>query len=329
MKTSFRSVSLLLTTGAALTVFAFLSPNCQPSGGDTTPSTTGTGGRTASSGTGGATSASGTGGTTSASGTGGATSASGTGGRTSASGTGGTTSASGTGGATTASGTGGATTASGTGGTTTASGTGGSTSAGSTPTGKIVTFASGKGVGAMTGYGWVALGSLDTVTDPTCGPTKTPITSTAACAADPNWSSTSSLCVSGSVPALPATPAATDYANNWGLSVGVNSSDSTTAPGLGQSPTSVTIAVSGTPSSGLRVVAHRASDPASTSYCLPYAAGALTLTSFVTDCYNTTPTGTKLTAADIPNIDKISIQVSSTSAAITVTSLCITGITFQ
>jgi hypothetical protein len=56
---------------------------------------------------------------------------------------------------------------------------------------------------------------------------------------------------------------------------------------------------------------------------------AIPFASFATDCYNPVPTGAKITATDVPNIDRINVQVSSGTAAITVTNLCITGITFS
>ena len=188
-----------------------------------------------------------------------------------------------------------------------------------------MTFTSGKASGAMVGYGWVALGTADTITSPTCGATKAAITNATPCAADPNWSGTG-LCMTGSVPALAATNP--DYAGNYGVEVGVSATDPATG-GLGQSFSSISIAVSGSPSTGLRALVHRVGDPDSTSYCLPYASGAMTLTSFTTACYTPATPGTALTAADVPNIDKVAIQVPSTTTAITVTSLCITGITFQ
>jgi hypothetical protein len=172
----------------------------------------------------------------------------------------------------------------------------------------------------MVGYGWVALGSSDSVTDPTCGTAAM----TTSCAAT-TWSTTDSLCISGNVPAQGATP---DYTANWGESVGVNATDPA-GGGLGQSFSSVTVAVSGSPAaSALRAVVHKKGEADSTTYCLAYSATAMALTSFVTDCYNTPAKGTAITAADIPNIDKISIQVSSGAAAIPVSKLCITGITF-
>jgi hypothetical protein len=187
-----------------------------------------------------------------------------------------------------------------------------------------VTFASGKASGAMVGYGWVAMGSADSVTDPTCGPGKTPITSATPCTTSTTWNSPTALCITGNVPALGTPP---DYTGNWGVSVGVNA-DTIVGGGLAQSFTSITIAVSGSPSTGLRAVVHKKGDPDATSYCATLTAGAMPLTSFSTTCYNTATPGTAITAADVPSIDKISVQVSSGAAAIAVTSLCITGITF-
>ena len=53
----------------------------------------------------------------------------------------------------------------------------------------------------------------------------------------------------------------------------------------------------------------------------------MTLANFATDCYNTAPTG-KIAAASIANIDKFSLEAVSGSAPVTVTSMCIAGITF-
>ena len=204
--------------------------------------------------------------------------------------------------------------------------TGGTTgvTTGAAPSGTTVTFASGKAAGAMTGYGWVALGTADTISSPTCG-TAT-ITNAAPCLTSTTWNSTTALCITGSVPALSAT--APDYTGNWGVSVGVNSSDATGGT-LGQTFSSITIAVSGSPGSGLRALVHRKGDPAATSYCATLTSGtAMPLTSFSTTCYTPASPGTAITTTDVPNIDQISVQVSSGTAAITVSNLCITGITF-
>ena len=207
--------------------------------------------------------------------------------------------------------------------------TGGTTgvTTGVAPSGTTVTFASGKAAGAMTGLGWVALGTADTISSPTCG-TAT-ITNAAPCLTSTTWSSTTALCITGSVPALPAAPTSTDYSNNWGVSVGVNATDTTPSGGLGQSFSSVTITVSGSPSSGLRAMVHRKGDADATSYCATLTSGtAMPLTSFSTTCYTPASPGTAITATDVPNIDLIGVQVSSGTAAITVSNLCITGITF-
>jgi hypothetical protein len=194
------------------------------------------------------------------------------------------------------------------------------------PTGTTVTFASGKAQGAMTGYGWVALGSADSITDPTCGGIA--FTSTTNCAAT-TWDTAnpSALCMSGSVPALSAVNP--DYTDNWGVVIGVTSTASTPSGGLGQSFSSIAITVTGSPASGLRAMVHRKGDPDTTSYCAAMTSGtAIAFTSFNTKCYDTPPDGVALTAADVPNIDEIYVDVPSITTAITVTNLCITGITF-
>jgi hypothetical protein len=73
----------------------------------------------------------------------------------------------------------------------------------------------------------------------------------------------------------------------------------------------------------------RKGDADSTNYCHAVSPGAsISLGSFSTTCYDTANPGTALAATDVPNIDKISVQVPSTSTAITVSKLCLTGITF-
>ena len=205
------------------------------------------------------------------------------------------------------------------GGTTTA---GGSTS--NAPSGTTVTFANGKAQGAITGYGWLALGAADALTDPTCGPGKMPITNTAPCPSSTNWNSPTALCVSGPIPALGTPP---DYAGNWGIMLGVNSADPMGV--IGQSFSTMAITVTGLPLVGLRAMVHKRGDPDSTSYCAVLTSGtAMPLAYFSTACYTPTSPGIAITAADVPNIDKIGVQVSSGAAAIAVTNLCITGITF-
>jgi hypothetical protein len=89
----------------------------------------------------------------------------------------------------------------------------------------------------------------------------------------------------------------------------------------------MTMAASGLPTGTVRAQVHVKSDPDSTSYCMTYSASAMTLAKFATDCYNTTPL-LLIPAASIANIDKVSLEAVSGQTAVTVTSMCITGITF-
>jgi len=354
MKLSLRCLSSLLT-GAAFVLFASLLPNCSPpdgslpssggNGGDTTSGggDGGSSGNGGSSGSGG-NSASNSGGSTTSSGgkeTGGAvgsggsttsnggSSGTGTGGKSGGTGgkSGGTGGKTGSGGSssnggssTTSNGGSGAGGVQSSGGATTTPAAGGTTGSGT-----AVTFSAGKAVGAMTGYGWVSLGSADTLTDPKCGTEV--ITSVTACAST-TWSTTESLCISGSIPALPANPAQTDYDTNWGISVGVNATEPA-GSGIGQTFSTVAITVTGLPASAtVRAQIHKKGDVDGTSYCIALSSGSpLTLTKFATDCYNTSPTKT-FAATDIPSIDKVSVQVVSGSAAVAVSNLCITKIEF-
>ena len=185
-----------------------------------------------------------------------------------------------------------------------------------------MTFAKGRASGAMTGYGYVALGADDKITSPTCGTAKTEITKAAPCKSDPNWSDPASLCISGSVPKLGDPP---DYDANWGVQVGVNATDPE-GGGLGQAFTSVTFTVTGKPSSGLRALAKIGS----TDYCYEglTSGTAIPFTKFTTTCYDTAKPGTAIAAAEVASIEKLVVQVSSGTAAITVSDLCITKIEF-
>jgi hypothetical protein len=203
-------------------------------------------------------------------------------------------------------------------------GSGGAVSGG----GNTVTFANGAAVGPMSGWGWIALGSLDTATDPTCDTPAvgTPITKDAACKEGTHWNATDALCITGTIPALPPPPVLqSDYDANWGLQIGVNTNaDDTIA--LGQTFSTIAITVDGSPTAGLRVELHRQSDLEATTYCATNTGAAMKLTSFNTKCWD--GSGTALTADDVPKIDKVGIQVSSTAAAITVANLCLRQIVF-
>jgi hypothetical protein len=53
----------------------------------------------------------------------------------------------------------------------------------------------------------------------------------------------------------------------------------------------------------------------------------ISITAFNTKCWDSSGTG--LTVADLTNIDKAGVQVSSTASAITVTNLCLKSIVFE
>ena len=194
---------------------------------------------------------------------------------------------------------------------------------GSGPSGTEVTFVKGKAQGAMTGYGYVALGADDSITSPTCGPQDTEITEASPCKSSPNWSQDDAICVSGKIPALDETDP--DYDANWGVQVGANATDPD-GDGLGQAFKTVTFTLSGKPTSGLRALVHKGS----TDYCYEGVTSgkAIDFTDFTKTCYDSASPGTAITAADVASISKLVIQVSSTTSATTVADLCITKIEF-
>ncbi len=202
----------------------------------------------------------------------------------------------------------------------------GSNTCGVSPADNAVAFCNGQAAGAMTGWGWVALGSADTITDPTCDTSKAAITSDAACLTATNWNQSDALCMSGTVPALSDTPTDSEYSSNWGVQIGVNAKDPNAAMGDHGYKT-ITFTVTGSPSTGLRALLHRSGDGDGTSYCAPLTSGtAIPLTSFNNKCWDSS--GDDLTDADVPNIDKVSVQVTSTATAATVDKLCLTKVEF-
>jgi hypothetical protein len=198
------------------------------------------------------------------------------------------------------------------------------------PSGDEVTFAKGQAKGMFSGYGWVAMGSLDSLSSPTCeGAT---ISSSSPCKTTTTWSKDDAVCMTGSIPALPSPAVQADYDNNWGVQIGVNAKDPSDAIGDAlKDYTSVAFTLSGSPSSGLRAMLHRKGDPDGTTYCADSIKTdtAIKFTKFNTKCWGGEPTTVYLTADDLPKIDKAGVQVSSTSSPITVTDLCLSKITFS
>ena len=186
-----------------------------------------------------------------------------------------------------------------------------------------VEFSNGAATCAMNGWGWIALGTLDKATDPTCG--GTPITHENACTTSTTWNATDALCITATIPGLPAQPVQKDYDDNWGVEVAVDATV-TSGEAIGKSYSSVALDVTGSPLTGLRVAIHRAGDDPGVSYCAPYKSGPIALTNFNTACWDNT--GTAFTLADASKINNVGIEVPATQTPITVTNLCIKSITF-
>jgi hypothetical protein len=190
-----------------------------------------------------------------------------------------------------------------------------------------VCFSNGQAQGLMTGWGWVALGELDTITDPTCDTDGRPITWDNPCINAPNWNAPNALCVSGTIPGLSPTGSPSEYDRNWGIQIGVNSSEPSGTP-IGRAYSSVTITTTGLPATGLRAVLHRKGDSSAVMYCADFSSGVpILFTSFNTYCWNGSNTSFK--PVDVPNIDKVAFYVPSTNEEIAVVNLCLTEIAFQ
>jgi hypothetical protein len=201
-----------------------------------------------------------------------------------------------------------------------------------------ICFANNKAAGLMTGYGWVALGAADTITSPVCdntangGGASEQITKATPCpeaGGKTVWSSTEGLCMTGSIPVVTGG----DYTGNWGLQIGWNASDPTgsTLSKTGYSKVTFTFDDSGISpkNTAIRGEIHRKGDPDDGNYCATLQSGtAASLTAFNTKCWD--GSGTNLTVDDIPNIDKMGIQISSDATnAYTVNNFCITKIAFS
>jgi hypothetical protein len=208
-------------------------------------------------------------------------------------------------------------------------GGGGSTGSSCSAGADTVCFKDGQASGPMAGYGWVALGILDSISDPVCDTGA--ITKEKPCTTQTKWNASDAVCISGKIPALPASPVQKDYDDNWGLQIGVNSAEPPADKGgatLNKTYKTITFNVSGSPTTGLRGELHRKGDDEKVTYCATFKSGEkVTLTAFNTKCWGDATT-VLLTEADIPNIDKVGIQVSSGSSAIDVTNLCLKSVEF-
>jgi len=131
-------------------------------------------------------------------------------------------------------------------------------------------------------------------------------------------------------------PTNPDYTGNWGLKLGVDATLNKSgtlgkvSQTLGQSFTSMTITVTGSPLTGLRASVHRRGDADSLEYCAALSSGvAIPLTAFNTRCYGAPVDGVALKAEDVPNIDSVGVNVPSGNRELKVANLCITGISFS
>lgn len=216
---------------------------------------------------------------------------------------------------------------------------GGSSGSGSCTAGEdSVCFEAGKASGVMTGYGYIALGKLDTATSPVCDNTANGGSATEAITAEKPcpenggrsvWSTPEAgLCISGSIPIVTGG----DYDNNWGLQIGCNVSDPAGGT-LGTSYSKITFtfndsAVTPKMTAGIRGEIHVKDDDPGKTYCATVTSGKETsLIAFNTKCWDSS--GDSLTAELIPNIDKIGIQLSSDDLkAYEAKDFCWSGLTF-
>jgi len=198
----------------------------------------------------------------------------------------------------------------------------------------VATFGSGRGQGALTGYGQISLGVVDSVTSPTCNgmpigglsPSAPPVTFNSTCRPSAiTWGATAGLCVSGTIPAWSTNRSYVDSMINWGILIGVAAREPVQAIGVSYSTMALT--VSGWDAGPLLVVVHLADDPSNLTYCGWADPGeAVKLSTFNTECYFNSGKG--LSDKDVDRIDKIGVQVPSSRSAITLTDFCLTKIEF-
>jgi len=197
------------------------------------------------------------------------------------------------------------------------------------------TFVQGRAQGAMSGLGYVSLGVFGKLTSPTCAgmpiaslpPEDPPVTFDSTCwPSSIKWSSSSALCVSGTLPAWSATPSFMEYQTNWGILVGAATRDP--VRGLGVDYARVALTWTGEEAlTRLLAVVHLEGDAANKTYCAPVTSGgSVRLTSFNTDC--SFGSGDLLPAADVRKIDKVGVQIPSRRTALKLENFCLNKIVF-
>ena len=196
------------------------------------------------------------------------------------------------------------------------------------------TFVSGRAQGALSGYGYVSLGVVDSVTSPTCNgmqiggisPSMPPVTFNSTCRPSAiTWGSPTGLCVSGSIAGWSSNPSHVDYLIDWGIMVGVATREPVQELGVAYSR--ITLTVSGWNSDALLAVVHLADDASNLTYCARMTSGnSIRLSSFNTEC--SFGNGKSLFDKDVEKIDKIGVQVPASQSSITLSDFCLTKIEF-
>jgi hypothetical protein len=199
-----------------------------------------------------------------------------------------------------------------------------------------VCFSKGQAKGLMTGWSYIALGSVDVATSPVCdntangGTCSEKITKEKPCPEQGGktmWNNPDKgLCLSGSIPVVTGG----DYTGNWGVQIGWNASDPAGTP-IGKTFSKINFTWTGTVdplNPAMRGELHRQGDSAETTYCATVRSGEdISLSAFNTKCWD--KTGVDLTTDDVAKIDKMGLQVSADDKkAYTITDLCVTKVTF-
>jgi hypothetical protein len=196
-----------------------------------------------------------------------------------------------------------------------------------------ICFKHGQAQGLMSGWAWLDMGEPLTLDSPTCGNNHKPITANNPCFSTAiAWGTSDSLCMSGRIPALPASPICDPGPCGFpGFTMGVNAKDPNAPVGsVFAAYKTVTFIFTGEPKRGLRAFLHRNGDPDSFTYCLDAIASkkALSLATFNTKCWGDATT-VYLEPKDLTSIDQIGIAIQSSSQVIDVRDFCLTGISFE